>query len=253
MKIKKISMNVSGRTNRRGIVLSGLILAAVAGVSSAAGERKLFFNGKVASTDVRILNGAAYVKLSDMAKALDMIMVKRDDDYVLIKQGGANQIKGAVEGKIGDVLFDGRWRFQVIKMETPASYTMKTDADTYDSAGLTKFDRTTHVVTPGRGRTLVVLHCRVINGVKEKRTLWTAISDDRIHTALTDQEGSSHAPVGYDFEGAPIQSKWLLPGAAMNFPVIFSVPEGTALKDLIFTLKNNQNTDPPTDVRVSLQ
>jgi hypothetical protein len=38
----------------------------------------------------------------------------------------------------------------------------------------------------------------------------------------------------------------------MNFPVLFSVPEGTQLKDLVFTLKNNQTPDPATDVRVSL-
>ncbi len=243
----KLYQTRGGRTAVALLLALGTSIAMV----SAAGGGKLFLNGKVASEDIRTLNGNTYVKLSDVAKALDMVVVKRADGYEIIKKGGANQIKGAVTGKVGDVLFDGKWRFQVIKMETPESYTMTTDADTYDSAGLVSLDRTTHVVRANRGKKLVVLYCRVVNGVKEKRTLWTAISDERVHTALTDNEGSSYAPVAYDFDGAPTQSKWLLPGAAMSFPVIFSVPEGTQLKDLVFTLKNNQTDDPPVDVRVS--
>ncbi len=65
--------------------------------------------------------------------------------------------------------------------------------------------------------------------------------------------GSSYAPIGYDFTGAPTQTEWLLPGAQLTFPVLFSVPEGTKLKDLVFTLKNNQGDEKGTDVRVSLQ
>lgn len=237
---------------RKQTTLAALALLTLVGAASAAGGGKLIFNGKVASTDVQMVNGSAYVRLSDMAKALDMVVVKRGDGYEITKQGGAGQIRGAVTGKIGDVLFDGKWRFQVIKMEMPDSYTMKTGADIYGASAPAEMNPTTHIARATRGNKLVVLYCRVINGVKEKRTLWTAISDDRIHTALADTEGNSYPPVAYDFEGAPSQSKWLLPGAALNFPVIFSVPEGTQPKDLVFTLKNNQTQDPPTDVRVSL-
>ncbi len=235
------------------LLAASLVFAGGIGVGAvfAAAAGKLIYNGKVASTDVQTINGTPYVRLSDMAKALDMTLVKRPGGYEIIKQGGANQV-GSLAGKIGDTLFDGKWRFQVVKMETPASYTMKSNSETYDAAGLTSMDYKTRVITPSRGKKLVVLLCRVVNGVKEKRTLWTAISDERIHTALTDKDGGSYPPIGYDFDGAPSQSAWLLPGAALNFPVIFSVPEGTQVKDLVFSLKNNQNDEPVTDVRVAL-
>jgi hypothetical protein len=213
----------------------------------------LVVNGASTPADVRTIAGSAYVKLADIAKALGLTVTKRaDGKYELTMAGGANQIKGVAQGKVGDVLFDGKWRFQVLSVQTPESYTMKTDAELYDAAGLTSFDRPTKLVRPAKGRTLVVIQCRATNAVNETRTLWTAISDTRIRTAIADMDGSSHPPVGYDFEGGPIQSKRLVPGGALNFPVLFSVPEGTKLKDLIFTLKNNQGDEQGKDVRVSL-
>lgn len=219
--------------------------------ASALAAPKLVMNGKTASTSVKMVGGSAYVKVSDVAKALGMVVVKRGDGYEIKKPGGTYQV-GNLSGKIGDVLFDGRWRFQVLNLQTPESFTMKTPGEDYDYADRSKFNSTTRTFQPAPGYKLVVLQCRVTNAAKEKRTLWTAISDKRINTALTDFEGGSHAPIAYDFEGGPIQSKWLLPGAILNFPVVFGVPQHTQLKDLIFSLKNNQNDDPITDVRVSL-
>lgn len=235
------------------ILPAATVMALNAALARPAQGDTLVMNGKTASTNVRTVGGSAYVKLADIAKAMGMIVVKRPGGkYEIIKPGGANQVQGVKQGKVGDVLFDGQWRFQVVSVATPESYTMKTDAEPYDYSGLTSFDRPNRVVRPSRARTLVVLQCRATNGVKEKRTLWTAISDEKIRTALTDTQGSSHSPIAYDFEGGPIQSKWLLPGAALNFALLFSVPEGTQIKDLIFTLKNNQTGDPPNDVRVAL-
>ena len=231
-----------------------LVLSTAAAASShAQAPRKLILNGKTASTNVRVVNGTPYVSLADVARALGMIVVKRGDGYEITRSGGANQVEGVTQGKIGDVLFDGKWRFQVLRVETPDSYTLKTQAEAYDYAGLTTFDRPNRVLRPSKGYTLIVLQCRATNAVKEKRTLWTAVSDERIRTALADGEGSSHAPVLYDFEGGPIQSKWLIPGAALNFGLVFSVPQGTRPKDLLFTLKNNQTDEKGNDVRVSLE
>ena len=228
------------------------MMAAFCAAPALAGDT-LIINGKSASADVRSIGGSAFVKLADVAAALGMVVVKRaDGKYELTKAGGSNQIQGMVQGKVGDVLFDGKWRFQVVSVQMPESYTMKTAGEPYDSSGLTSFDRPNLNVKPRVGYTLVVLQCRATNGVNEKRTLWTAISDPKIHTALADMDGSSHAPVAYDFEGGPIQSKWLVPGAALNFAVLFSVPKDTKVKDLIFTLKNNQGDEKGNDVRVSL-
>jgi hypothetical protein len=240
------------RYSNRGTLAGLTLLAALAAAPAMAGDT-LIVNGKPASADVKTIGGSAYVKLADIAAALGMVVVKRaDGKYEITRAGGANQIQGSAQGKIGEVLFDGKWRFQVLSVQTPESYTMTTMGEPYDATGLTTFDRPNRVVKPSPNNTLVVLQCRATNGVNEKRTLWTAISDTKIHTAIADMDGTSHTPVAYDFEGGPIQSKWLVPGAALNFAVLFSVPKDTRLKDLIFTLKNNQGDDKGNDVRVSL-
>ena len=225
----------------------------IVGAAWAAVGTNLIMNGKVASSEVRIIDGSAYVKLTDVAKALNMTVIKRADGYEITKPGGANEIEGVTQGKVGDVLFDGRWRLQVLSVQTPESYTMTTDADTYDSAGLSKLDRTTHVLTPKSNYKLVVIQCRISNGQKTKAQLWTAISDEKMNTAIADMDGGSHPPVAYDFQGAPTQTTPLIPGASMSFPILFSVPQDTRIKDLVFTLRTNGGADSSyKDVRVSL-
>lgn len=234
-----------------GLAALSLALPTTAAPGTAADT--LIVNGKSVPADIRTVGGSPYVKLADIAKALGMIVTKRPDGkYEITRPGGTNQLQGMAQGKVGDMLFDGHWRFQVQSIATPASYTMKTAGEPYDNHDLSTFDRPNRVMRSTRNNTLVVLQCRAVNGVHENRTLWTAISDNRIHTALTDTDGSSYPPIAYDFDGGPIQSKQLAPGAALNFALLFSVPEGTHLKDLIFSLKNNQGDDKANDVRVTL-
>lgn len=212
--------------------------ATLAVAALAVANSKLILNGKVASTDVRVIGGTPYVRLSDVARALDMVVVKRGDGYEIKKAGGATPIQG-LQGKIGDVLFDGKWRFQVLSVQTPDSFAMKTQAEPYGQYEGTKFNGATRVFTPQPGYKLVIIQCRVTNGQNTKQTLWTALGDKDTRTALADTQGGSHPPVAYDFEGAPIQTQPLVPGAIITFPVVFSVPQATQVKDLIFTLKNN--------------
>src|SRR5260370_21539291 len=73
------------------------------------------------------------------------------------KKPVAKPIQRITEGKIGDVLFDGRWRFQVVSTQTVDSYTMKTDAEPYDYVNLSRFDLTKRVFTAKAGFTLIVI------------------------------------------------------------------------------------------------
>jgi hypothetical protein len=233
------------------MIVAGLLGAGLA--AAAANGSRLVFNGKVASTDVRTIDGSAYVKLADVAKALGMVVVKRPDGYEITKAGGANQVAGDVRGKVGDVLFDGKWRFQVLESNVAGTYTMKhkatTDLAVYNAVA--EYDADTRVFTAKPGRTLVLLKCRATNGRKQPQALWLANSDTR--TALADAEGGSHPPIAYDIEeSAPFQSKALLPGAGTDFVVLFSVPENFRAKDLVFTLRTIDNADKGSDVRVSL-
>ena len=237
--------------NRKGMVL---IAAAGLGATGMAVVMRdtLIINGNSTQADVRMINGSAYVRLSDVAKALDLTLVKRGDGkYELVKSGGANQIAG-LKGKVGDTLFDGKWRFTLVNVDMPESYQMKTDAEGYDPSGTMVMDSRSRLIKPAKGYKLVVLTVRVANGVKERRTLWTAISDEKIRTSIADTEGSSHPPVAYDFKGGPVQTEWLLPGAQLTFPVVFTLPETATPQDLVFTLKNNQGDEKGIDVRVSL-
>ena len=231
--------------------MAALLLVFALPISSAWADQNLVMNGKVVSTSVRTVGGSPYVKLSDIAKALSMVVSKRPGGYEITKSGGTNQVQG-LQGKIGDLLFDGRWRFQVLSVAQPDTYTMKTPGDEPSSypADTINFDRKTQLVSPKSGYKLVVIQCRMINGQKSKQTFWLAAKDG--NNALADQQGESYAPIGYDLEGAPIQSKPLLPGAKTDFPILFSVPQNIELKDLVFTLRNNDFSQKGNDVRVSL-
>lgn len=229
-----------------------LALAMGAALPAWAGG-KLVMNGKVVSNDVRTVNGSAYVKLADVAKALGMVVVRRGDGYEIKRPGGAQQV-GVMQGKVGDVLFDGKWRFQVREVKAVDSYTIKapTVEPLTGAWDLISWDRATQVMRSKPGYKLILFQCRVTNGQKEKKTLWTAPNDEKIHTALADMEGGAHVPAAYDYPGAAIQTKPLLPGQVLNFALLFSVPQDTRLKDLIFTLKNNEYATKGNDVRVSL-
>jgi hypothetical protein len=248
---KKNTMNVIYEATKRRLSISALVLAVSIGTASAAGSGKLIFNGKVASTDVRTVNGSAYVKLSDMATALGMTVIKRGDGYEIIKKGGANQA-GDLQGKMGDTLFDGRWRFAVLSMETADSYTMKTSGEPDDRTDDTTYNSVQRTLRPRSGNTLVILHCRAINGQKTEETLWVGARPDR-HTALATTEGESYPPAAIDFPGAPSQSKRLLPGSKLDFPIVFSIPTSAEVKDLVFTLTNNNLSQKPNDARISLK
>lgn len=250
-----------GRILTTGILTAGA-LTLCNGAQAAAKPRnatkppsstKLFLNGKVASTQVQTVNGQAVVSLQDLARALGMVVVKNaNGDYEITKAGGTTQIQG-LNGKIGDVLFDGKWRFKVSGVSTPVSYTLKTGADLgegYYAGGLVKWNGTTRTLLPETGHRLVVLQCQAINAVAQKRSLW--IADNNTNTALADADGESHPAVVHDFGGAPIQSKPLLQGAKLDFNLVFSVPQGTQMKDLVFTLVANGDIENARDTRISL-
>lgn len=221
------------------------------GALTAAQADTLTLNGKTASSNVRIVGGSPYVKLSDVARALGMVVVKRAGGYELTKAGGANQVNGDVQGKMGDVLFDGRWRFTALSMTTADTYTLKSQGEPGDDNGASKFNSVARTFTPAPGNQLVILQCRLSNGQKTAQTFWMARQES--NTALTDTEGQSYPPSAYDVNGAPIQTKSLLPGAKIEFPLIFCIPTVAEAKDLVFTLRNNNSSEKGRDVRVSLK
>ena len=226
--------------------------------ASALGQAglQLFVGGKTASTDIRIIDGRPYVPLSDMAKAMKGSAVKhKGGGYEItlpsvdtttpeagaVVAGGANEVKGT-QGKIGQVLFNGKWRFSVLSIDHAASYDSKflPDKQTFAPAGDTE--------------ELVIVHCRMKNGQKDTQMAMLSPVHPH-HTGLADDQGQSYAPMGYDKRGGSSdEGPKLLPGAQTEFAILFSVPKKTVLKDLVFSIQNAYEDTPEggTDVRISL-
>ena len=55
-------------------------------------------------------------------------------------------------------------------------------------------------------------------------------------------------------EGSPL-GRYALPGAAIPFNIVFSVPEGTAVKDLVYSvvIYSERGSKKSTDFRVALK
>jgi hypothetical protein len=167
--------------------------------------------------------------------------------------GATSATAKGLEGKIGDVISAGQWRLQVMSVQAPDSYAMKTDAEPYEYKDLSTFDVTKRLFAPKPGYKLIVFQCRVTNVQKSSRRLWVAVSDSaNVRTALTDASGVSHTPIGYDFEGGPIQTKPLQPDETISFAVIFTLPQDAQLKGLLFTLAANGQREQSQDARISL-
>ncbi len=222
-----------------------LAVVALAGICWAAAG-KLVINGQVASTDVRIINGKAYAPLGDVAKALGMQVTKSGTTYTMAIPGGADQLQGKAQGKIGQEVFSGKWRFTVLGWERAGEWKEKY----YQEANLIK---------PDKGDELIVVHCRLKNGLKNKSQVPTLTERMCGNTALADDQGNSHPPKDFDARQNTTKiggydSISLLPGAKMDFAILFTVPKGTNPKSLIFS-EGAYPEDLPyhwTDVRVEL-
>lgn len=233
--------------NRRPILLLFVAVPTIASMGWAAqGVAKLIMNGKLASTDVRMISGRPYVPLADIAKAQGMVVLKRDGAYEIAAAGGANQLAGQKQGKMGDELFTGKWKIQITGYQQLQEYTEKFCQDRrtlYPSAA---------------NEMLVVVNCRIKNGIKEAKS---PILSERMpgNTLLADDQGGSYPPI--DFDAAQLSGKMadyaakrLLPGAGADFALVFSVPADTKPKSLVFSVLSYPDDvgGKGTDVRVEL-
>ena len=168
--------------------------------------------------------------------------------------GGANQVKGVTEGKVGSLLFDGHWRFQVLKVDPAVdTYTMKVVNSEQDYAkyhDLADYDDATHTFTAKSGNTLIAVDCLAKNGQAKLEQLdWFS---DQQNTALTDNQSNSYTPIAIDMVSKGVWvTKNLLQGSSEKLTMVFAVPTGTTPQDLVVTLKNWED-HKGKDVRVHL-
>lgn len=197
------------------LLLAVLFIPAAAAFAWLVQGSKLFINGSVASNAVIERDGVAYVPVKDVAAALHLNVSKTARGYELVEAGGANQV-GGVTGKIGDVLFNGFVRFQVVKVEHAKSYTRQYSGDNHDP------------VTPFQASNeLLIVTCKLKNGIQRSATP-NLTRDD---SAVTDANGHSYS--ARRTSDAPGMND-LLPGASAEFALIFDIPEGAKIQELVY-------------------
>lgn len=208
--------------------------------AQAAPVTKLKMNGKIASTQVKVIGGVAYVPVSDVAKAMGQKVVPMPGGLEIKVPTGTMQA-GKLSGKIGDVIQTQKYSFQVLSIQS---------VDSYPS----KYMPVPETIKPdNENETLYIVNCSLKNTLPKAQGPVHSPSYAR-NTALTDYDGQSYAPAEYDsrlrgnFSGSS-----MLPGSKVIFALVFRVPKSAKLKDLVFTVSDY--FDPEfngPDVRISL-
>ncbi len=202
---------------RKIILCAGFISIAVAATAWVRQSSNLYIGGSLASTGVFIHNGSAYVPVKDVAAALKLTIQKTGRGLELTDAGGANQATG-VTGKVGDILWNGYVRFQVVSVTRTKDYTNQFTGDNLK-------------VTPNKANDdLVVLVCKLKNGLKSGVTVMYPGGE----TALADDQGQSFAPFLGMSADIPSRGVDLLPGAEFSFALTFEVPSTAQIQDLVY-------------------
>jgi hypothetical protein len=180
----------------------------------------LYVNGNLASSHLVQLNGTSYVPVKDVAAALQWTLEKTSRGLELNQAGGANQVNGIV-GKVGDTLFNGYARFQVVKVVRGKTYTNQFSGDNQQVTPI-----------PDSGDLVVVIiHAK--NGLNNSITFMLPGGGD---TALTDTDGHSYTPRSGMSMDIPSRGVSVLPGAGFDFALTFDVPQSAQLGDLVYQL-----------------
>jgi len=195
----------------------GFAGTAIAALAWNRQSSNLYISGNLASSNVFMHDGAACVPVRDVAAALKLTVQKTGRGLELTDAGGANQVSG-ITGKVGDVLWNGYIRFQIIKLIRAKQYTNQFTGDS-------------RVITPDKPEDdLVVAVCKISNGLKNDITVMYPGGE----TALTDNQGQSYSPflgMSADFRS---RGENLLPGASFGFALTFEVPSTTVIGDLVY-------------------
>ncbi len=233
---------------KRGFVPVVMGLCAIGATAAwAAANYTLNINGSVVSTAARSINGQMYVPVKDVAKALNMKVSVSGNSIKLLPAGGTYQVANKLQGKLGEELFSGKYGFKVLSVDRTKSYNYRF---------VNSYQRDEKLEAEGKEE-LVIVNCRLKNGTSQKDEFAFSARDYGMNTSLTDLDAQSYQPTAYDVmadESAPL-GKYALPGASINFSIIFRVPPDTKLKDLVFsTVRYAERGDKKsTDFRVALQ
>src|SRR5579885_545784 len=196
-------------------VLLSVSAVAIAGLGVAAyaafGPGKLTYQGKTVSTNFIVENGKTYVPLDDVATALNCVVQKSADGVELAPIGKGAMVQGDV-GNIGQTIGRPEMQFTVTKVLEADQYQRKFSNGEVDG------DQT---------NTLLVIYCRVRNGTA--KSVWINITGGD-KTAVADMDEHTYEL----FTGDGARNEEILPGAVVDFGIIFRVPKDEKLKALVY-------------------
>lgn len=193
-------------------LIVGIGCAALAYAALSPG--RLIVSGREVPTDFITQNGRTYVPLSDVAKGLNMDVQKISGGFELKPAGGANQVEG-LNGKIGDQLSCGAFLLKIVEVTETQEYTLAHNGQKQAPAST--------------ANKLVVVKFRLKNATPVTQSIDPYGGN---HTALTDDEGHNFKSTNLDGERAPD----VLPGAAVDFTLIFDIAKDAALGDMVYQL-----------------
>lgn len=216
-------------TMRRGYVIAlSASVALIGGYALAQSGLTVSVGGQLASSDVIERDGKVYVPITDVAKAFNRSVVRKDNGYDLVPIAGTPAepvIKSTVSidgltGAVGDVLKNGQVSVQVFQVVRGERYASTITNETY---------------TAEPDMDLVAVVCRMRNTLKKPRQYDLGYFKGG-NTALIDATGKSFAPKKWDRKEAIPR---LQAGMGADFAVIFAVPKGTELGEFVYTVRPN--------------
>ncbi len=198
---------------RRTLTLSVLTAVGLSVAAYAAfGPGRLTIGDKTIETNFIVQDGHTYVKLADVADALNCVVQKSDGGFTLAPVGKGNMVQGN-EGKIGQTIGVPQMQFTVTGMSQADHYDRK-----YGEGAIGAYDSK---------MTLVILACRVRNGTGKTVNICTL---GGAKTALTDMDEHSYEVL----TGDGPRNVDILPGAVTDFAIAFKVPKAEKTKSLVY-------------------
>lgn len=221
-------------------VTAGLAVLAALACAARAGEARLqlFFGKSDMPSDVRMVDGNAYVKVSDVAKALGMASARNGSTFRLTQSPIVSRLPGA-GARVGTDITAGKWQFRVTGVQQVAQYMPRYGSEKEPIAPSNAGDR------------LVLVQCRLRNGTGGLQEVYFDSSMSG-STALTDSQQRGYVPLAYDSRNSDYSSNKIPAGTLHDFTIIFSVPEGAGLVGLTYTLEKGGLEKGP-QFRVSLR
>lgn len=224
-------------TIRRTFWVLGATAAGTSICWGAQSTSRLMMDDIVLSSDVQIFKGRAYVPVSDVARAMDTTVSRKGGTWTMARTDGDGPLR-FVDGKISSTALSGRWSFRIASVQRSSVY-----------SPLKGVDRA-QLAPREAGDELVVVSCTLKNSARETREVYMDAGSSG-NTSLTDSQSHGYVPMAYDRrsnDGAAIR---MLPGAAYDFSLVFSVPIGSDLRYLVYSVQPSGG-DKPTEFRMSL-